>query len=48
MDYFLYGVMGEKLRFRCYFEVLWVRCGVVRVEWFGVKFGRFGEILSND
>ena len=34
--------------FGCYFEVLWVGWGVVRVEYFGVKFGRFGAILSND
>ena len=34
--------------FGCYFEFLWVRLGVVRVEYFGVKFGRFGEILFND
>ena len=34
--------------FECYFEVLWVRWRVVRVEYFGVKFGRFGEIFSND
>ena len=34
--------------FGCDFEVLWVRWGVVRVEYFGVKFGRFGAILSND
>ena len=36
------------MRFVCYFEFLWVRWGVVRVEYFGVKFGRFGEILFND
>ena len=34
--------------FGCYFEVLWVRWGVVRVEWFGVKFGRSGAIFSKD
>lgn len=34
--------------FGYYFEFLWVRLGVVRVEWFGVKLGRFGEIFFND